>query len=92
MLENQTFLAPLLPFWEKGLGDEGRISVYAFALSSQVVVVDANPKDEKIVDWIDRIENWRCSCCAPSLPARGNLRWTAPDRFDFMAEISPYPR
>jgi hypothetical protein len=32
MPENQTFLAPLLPFWEKGLGDEGRISVYAFAL------------------------------------------------------------
>jgi hypothetical protein len=40
MLENQTFLAPLLLFWEKrrtelvevGLGDEGRILVYAFAL------------------------------------------------------------
>jgi hypothetical protein len=31
MLENQTFLAPLLPFWEKGLGDEGRILVYVFA-------------------------------------------------------------
>ena len=35
MLKNQTFLAPLLPFWEKGLGDEGRISVYAFALLGQ---------------------------------------------------------
>jgi hypothetical protein len=33
MLKNQTFLAPLLPFWEKGLGDEGRILVYVFALN-----------------------------------------------------------
>jgi len=40
MLEKQTFLTPLLPFWEKqctelvevGRGDEGKISVYAFAL------------------------------------------------------------
>ena len=40
MLENQTFLAPLLPFWEKrctervevGLGDEGIHWESAFAL------------------------------------------------------------
>jgi hypothetical protein len=38
MLENQTFLAPLLPFWEKGLGDEGRMSVYAFALTYYLAI------------------------------------------------------
>jgi hypothetical protein len=56
MLEDQTFLAPLLPFWEKrctepvevGLGDEGIHWEYAFALG--LVIVQPNPRSQRWVD------------------------------------------